>query len=417
MYFRWLTLITSQLINIVHHSKPGLAILDVVTTADKTQPFLPDLHVTDALKTANYTILAPDEKTKPIAQDACRGLESVRIELRDISQTLSNQEGTMLQPGDLIILPAVYPTTEQFKRALQNARQLLTSDGRLCLIVPAYQAEDTEASGRAAGLSDWIRINDFEDVHKQKLVLLIGSNTTVTANGTHHHGEVIILQPPTPSLEAAELAVLLEESLSSLGYLPSPLSWVSDPALFEGKACISLLEADRPVLHELTEDGFARAKKLVLGSAKLLWVSGLDDPGSAVAAGLARVVRNEEPGRAFHTLNADFADAGPEVLCRLILRVFCGGGGDNEFRVVGGVTQVSRVVEDDEMNAELDGIDPAKDKIEIGEVAVGEAGMPLKLCVRNVGLLDSLCFEADFLSGAELGDDEVEITVKATSLK
>lgn len=138
-------------------------------------------------------------------------------------------------------------------------------------------------------------------------------------------------------------------------------------------------------------------------------------PGSAVAAGLTRVVRNEEPGLAFHTLNADLADAGPEGLCRLILRVFCGGGKDSEFRVVGGVAQVSRVVEDDEMNAGLDGIDPAKHKVGTGEVAVGEAGGLLKMCVPNVGLPDSLCFEADFLSGSELGDDEVKI--KATLLK
>jgi hypothetical protein len=398
----------------VHHCNPSVSISEIVIDA-KTRPFLSDFDTVDVLKTANRAIWCPTESAVQATQEIFQESENINIELQSLAQTLSDEEKTTLS-SDLLIVPAVLSATEQFEHIIRNARQLLTSDGHLCLTVPANKSQDIEALGVESGFTDWIKFDDFEDSSKQQLTLLVGSSA-VNTNEAQHHGEVTILQSSDPSKAAAAAAAQLGKSLSALGYKPDLVLWDDDDLSLEGKTCISLLEIDGPILHNLAEEDFDQVKDLILETDSVLWVSSPVDPSSSMVTGLARVVRGEEPGSGFRTLNASLSNS-PSVdqFAKHILRVFQNSTADNEFMIENETIHVSRIVEDDALNGELDLLDP-QNKTSTGKVVLADAPGPLKLCIQNAGLLDSLCFELDDIAGTDLEEDELEITVKATSLK
>jgi zearalenone synthase (highly reducing iterative type I polyketide synthase) len=415
-----------QLIKLIHHSNPEASVVELVSGAGNAQPLLPTLAITDALKTASYTIYVPDEPTKQVMETHLQPLADVGVEVRDMSRTLANgEEESHLDTFNLVIIPA--PDAPREAAVLENVMKLLASDGRLFVVAPVEQAHDIEAFGRAAGVQDWFRLElDHPD---QRLTMLLGHRRRETAvNGVGHSPEVIILQSPDPSAVAADLAGSLMAQLTSKGYPTSSRTWGACEAPdYENKACISLVEIDRPILQHLHENDFNFVQGLILGAEKVLWIGAPPETasGSAVVTGLARVVRSEEPGIVFHTLNLSLPSKGEEMsvelekICGLVLRTFQDSGGENEFRINNGVIEVSRLVEDDELNAELlEGLGLGRQKTTtVKQVPLEDAGRPLKLCVRNAGLLDSLCFEPDTLPDTALADDEVEIEVKATSLK
>jgi hypothetical protein len=400
----------------MHHRKPSISISEVVTDANKTQIFLSDFRIADVLKTADYRVWCLDESTERATREAFQASENVPIKLKDLSQTPSKQE-KRLDSSDLIIIPTILLTTRQFQQILQNAGQLLTSDGRLCLTVPVQQSQDIVALGQAAGLTEWIKFSDFKDPSEQQLTLLIGSSNTKPANGTQKDDEIIILQSPAPSQAVADVAAQLKKTFSSLGYTTFFVSWGSSGALsLKGKTLISLVELDSSILQNPEEDEFAQVKALILESKSVLWISSLHNPISALITGLSRVVRNEEPGLSFRTLNANLSSLeSADRLAEHVLRVFQSSSGDNEFKVENDIIYISRVVEDDVLNGELNLLDPGKNKT-IAQVTLGEAG-PLKLCIQNSGLLDSFYFEHDPIPSRDLEADKIEIMVKAASVK
>ena len=56
-----------------------------------------------------------------------------------------------------------------------------------------------------------------------------------------------------------------------------------------------------------------------------------------------------------------------------------------------------------------------KDKVDL--MPLQQVVCPSKLSIRAQGMLDTLCVEMDDTSASDLGDDELEIEVKATGLE
>ena len=401
----------------MHHCNPGILISEVVANANQLRPHLSDPGIVDVLKTADWRLWCNDEDAKKAMEEACPAPDSTCLELRDLTRTVSSHS-QKLQLSDLIIIPIFLLATDRLEQLLQTAKQLLASSGRLCLTVPATQAQEIVALGRAAGLNDWIMFNDVEDPSKQRLTLLVGSSSCVEGIRDHVNEEVIILQSPNPSKGVTDAAVHLSKSLISVGYRASIIEWGSGTVTFKNKTVISLLEIDngRPFLQDISEEDFAELKLLILESSSLLWVSSIYDPGHSIVTGLSRVIRNEEPGLSFRTLHVDFSN--PSLTAGFtdnVLRILNSDSEENEFMVKDDIIHISRIVEDDALNQKLDLLDPQKRKTIVKE-ALENTG-PLKLFIQNPGLLDSLCFELDSLPATDLENDEIEITVMATSLK
>lgn len=438
--------ILSELIALVHHSDPGLSIAEVATTSregvGKSQPLLisPNNGLSTVLETAECTIWCTDDLSQQAVQNVLDQTEAespVHVEIRDLLRVQSTDTGTTDETrSDVLIIPAsmfISATTEQIELVVKNAKALLASDGRLCVTVPTEKAGVLDTAGRAAGITDWVVFGAVEDAsNQQNLTLLIGSPAlnppdlapiTNGAGTEDHREEVIILQPPTTSDAVGEVTAQLQEILSD-NYAPTIVNWTTCKEtalpLVKGKACISLLEVDAALLPSMTEADFTSLKTLILESSRLLWVHSVacDDPGSSMVSGLARVVRNEEPGLAFRTLSTPRLSSGGSIttdrLSELVSQVFKDEEGETEFMVRDGVIHTSRVVENHILNTELHRLEPRNNKT-TSMVPLDKAG-PLKLSVQTAGLLDSLCYEPDERAATPLADDEVEITVKAASL-
>lgn len=410
----------SELIKLLHHCNPSLSISEAFTRRTD-QPILSHLPgLVDVLKTAECTIWCADEQARQVAEETYPESNDVQIELRDLKQSIPLPEAPS-PATDLIIMNLDSSSSGDTGRLVRNASEMLVDDGRLCLMVPDNESDTAETWGRSAGLSNWFKITTFENTEGQQLALLLGSKFANLAN--EHatppgYDEVVIIHGNRPSQAAKRLSHQLLKCLDSRGCAAVSVPWDDNIQSWTGKPCISLLEVDRAIMDDPTETDFERVKQLMLETTKTLWVSGHGEPSSAIVTGLARTVRNEEPGLAFHTLQFDLSSAQDlSTTAELILHAFLDGSGDNEFMIDNGVINVSRVLEDDATNQQLHLLDPEHNKT-LESAVIGQAAQPLKLSIQNAGMLSSLCFDKN--SGAtttSLEKDEVEIVVKASSIR
>jgi zearalenone synthase (highly reducing iterative type I polyketide synthase) len=193
------------------------------------------------------------------------------------------------------------------------------------------------------------------------------------------------------------------------------VSWGAHlPSATKGKKYVALLELDNSFLEVLGEQDFVSLKELILQASSLLWVTSLDGPATALAAGLARTVRNENAESQFRTLQA--TSTSPNLrpkLAALDTKVATASTEDAEFLEVDGILNTSRVIEDLSLSQAVSGLLSE----EVFPMPLSEASKPQKLSIQNPGMLDTLYFETDVRAMQEIGDDEVEIEVKATGLK
>lgn len=463
------------LIQSMHHSRPELSISEAVATANGDgilESLLlscaaagADSELSTVLETAECSVWAQDEAVYQRCQEHLRKGQDepetclIHATVQDLRRRQHTETPCLdKSSSDIIIVPAAVfasvLTDDQVEVVIKNVTAALASDGRLCLTIPTEKAAQVQSIGRQAGLVEWAVFSDLGN-SEQDLSVLIASQKAGTDGSSINRSkpgrentqrEIVILQPKVASdviaQLTAELVTILSEDTKSP---PTIFKW--DPSgdevaptveTVKGKLCISLLELEAGVLPNMSEAGFNGIKTLVFNSGGLLWVTGLsaDDPGSSMVTGMARVVRNEEPGLGFYTLatprpssSGSSPDGGGasltyKRLAQLTRRVLetigdeeadADAGIDAEFMVQDGVIHTSRVVEDHPLNTDLHRLAPRNSMATTSE-PLAQAG-PLKLSVRNAGLLDTLCYEpCDDDANAPLGDDEVEIAVKAASL-
>lgn len=227
----------------------------------------------------------------------------------------------------------------------------------------------------------------------------------------------MLIEAANPSETARAVSAQLALALGKLSYKTTSFVWGSDVSVLKNKPCIALVELEKSLLGALNEQDFTSLRQLILETASLLWVVGLDDPSGGLISGLARVVRHETSGLSFRTLHTEPASlATPEIIGALTARIFRSKTPDDEFRIRDGIISVSRIEEDALLNEELERLLPHTGK-QINRIPLAQAPGPHKLCVQIPGMLDSLCFEPDELPHTELEADQIEIHVKATALK
>ena len=259
-------------------------------------------------------------------------------------------------------------------------------------------------------------VSDFEDARYQHLSLAVATTSEITGQSSRDR-DIVILEASRPSDRSSALATQLVQELESRAIKTSKISFDRTKCDFKGKECISLMELEASVLEDLSEADFNAVKSIVLDSANLTWVTALDGPAGAVASGMARSIRNEIPGKSFRSLQVqDKSLNKPDELAFLIGQAATTSTPDDEFREDAGVLQVCRVVEDAPMNEDITQL-LVEGKENVENMALEQADGPQMLAIRAQGMLDTLCVEDDDIAGTELGNDEVEIDVKATGLK
>lgn len=269
----------------------------------------------------------------------------------------------------------------------------------------------------AFGLTPTLELSSPKPSGHPSFNLLIGSNTSDMVNGKHDARMITLVEPLNPSVAAQSVVAALDQRLADASVPTQRFRWGSDVSPLKGQSCIVLIDLEEAHLKSTSTNDFAAVQSILSQADNVLWVSGPLGPDSALMTGLARSTRNEIAGLQLRTL--EFTDelfTNTDRSSDLIVRAWNDKGSDTEFFAINGSLQVGRFVEDKSRNDEMEQMLGRKEKPLVSTV-LGEKPQALKLCVRQIGMLDSLCYEPDPLAAAPLNSGELEVEVKASSIK
>lgn len=194
-----------------------------------------------------------------------------------------------------------------------------------------------------------------------------------------------------------------------------------------GKVCIFLTELAKPFLANISSEQFNSLQKVLVSAQGILWVvkgayTNSTSPDSNMVVGLARTLRSETLLN-FTTFDLDQSKPlsdrqAAESIINVFNRSFAASGSssssiDREYMERDGEIFVPRFVDDNAINkfVHQETQESAPDL-----QPFAQEDRPLKMKIKTPGALDTLYFDDDAAVGTPLGDLQVEINVKATSM-
>ncbi|KAL6719039.1 hypothetical protein ACLMJK_003274 [Lecanora helva] len=417
----------SKYLRLLHFTNPQLSILEIQSESMSLLKHLPDIEA--VLETAQCTVACPSDES---LADSGSGLahlgKGVEYVVLDSTRSLGIPE-LQDRKFDVVLASSLEIAPKDFDMVLRNARALLENEGNVCIMevnrpglylsALVESAESRPNSSKSIlphyGLNLHVALNDVDSPYLHQAELLIAQNAAETSF-THENEEIAIIQPMFLSERARAVTHQLCETLAIHSCRTTIFSWGPDISAIKGKSCISLLELEESMLGDLGEQDFETLKFLIAEAQRIFWIVGFDGPSSGMVSGLARVIRNENPGMLFQTAHTNTTTTSSLTgISSAIARIFQSETADNEFKIQDGVVFINRIEEDLVTNKEVQALLPDAPDV-VDKVPLGEANGPVKLCIPNPGILDSICFQADNLPLIGLETDQIEIDVKATAL-
>ena len=182
---------------------------------------------------------------------------------------------------------------------------------------------------------------------------------------------------------------------------------------------------EHPTWKQASEDQFNQLRLMIFRAKGVLWVTrgaAMQNPDAAMSTGVARVVRSENAGINFVMLDLDGKARSSnaqmtEKITTLYRHQFQSQslrtGTDSEYLERDGVLHIQRAIRDEGrdnfVSRETRGAKPQP------QLFVQDERL-LKLKLGSPGRLDSLYFADDDSLQGDIGDDEVEIEVKAAGV-
>ncbi|TLD11441.1 hypothetical protein PspLS_11937 [Pyricularia sp. CBS 133598] len=179
--------------------------------------------------------------------------------------------------------------------------------------------------------------------------------------------------------------------------------------------CIVLSELESPLLTTADAHSLAAVKTMVTGK-QLLWVGKDDFPDTAIITGFAAAIRLEQPNLALVTLAFKSLET-PAAVADKILSVSARIISDKKtnetaYKVVNGVLEIPRLTEATAVNRH---IFQAPSTLTV-PTPFTTSPKPLRLQIKQIGLLSSLRFTYDAIYTTPLNDLEVEFKMMATAV-
>ena len=362
---------------------------------------------------------------------------------------------------DVIVAGHMLHGTRSIGAALQYCHKLLRPGGRLVITDYTHPVdrvgfvlgtlpnwwlhEDGREGGPLINESDWSRhleasgfsgldivIKDDNDdaVHSSSMMV-----STKRKDIEIPFKKMVIVDAVDKSEAANTLASSVAKLIGDLGIevtradLESAVAVDSTTgkSLVSGTHVLSLVEAEKPLLANISESDFAHLKHLLLQSEGGLWVSRAGrqvdpagDPAFDAISGLLRVTRQEKPDLRMLEMNFSTrmnlaTDAAADLVYRVI-RSLCNDDLlqlESEFCERDGRLFVPRIFDEMHKNHSLQtlGLRPTPER-----QPLFQPNRPLKLDIGTPGMLDSLHFVDDPAALEPLAENDVEIEVLANSL-
>lgn len=354
----------------------------------------------------------------------------------------------------------MFHETRSLDAALSNCHKLLRPGGRIVLsnftnplkwisfvfgTLPSWWlSEDGRVGSPLIGEDTWhehllesqfsgldVVIKDTSDGRAHRSSMMVSTKPSPI---TIPFKDVVMIDAPNPSEAVKAMSSNIQRKLEELGLTVehATLEEAATPdakgkPLVSKKAVVSLLEAESPLVSNMSEANFHPLKKALLNCLGGLWISRAGrqvdpsgDPAFCATTGLLRVFRIEKPDIRLHELNfSSQMDISSEAASDLVGRVFksiCNHNFlnlESEFSELDGRLQIPRLFDEPHKNHSLQ---------TLGHQVLPELqsylqpDRPLKLDIGVPGMLDTLRFIDDPRPLKPLAADEVEIEIVANAL-
>ena len=353
----------------------------------------------------------------------------VQVKTLDISKD-PIQQGFQAGIYDLIIASNAFNETSSVDESFVNSRKLLKPRGRLILLNSVVK----ESSGDED--SNWetrLEQHGFERANtatQSSMVVataLDAAESTSTLRRNDFPSVRILRQSQESDDEFGSLARSIMAQLTPQGFPCSLVEWSPEPVNVDA-IHIVLDNMANPVLAGPTAERFAQIVSLVTTAKSVLWVScqptgaDINDPSKGMINGLARVVRRENAGMRFVTVNvqdentlsnpATLVSRLSDIIARSFATPISVTKSDEDEYTFGNKGQV--LIPRVHADAKFD--DWVKRAIYPQTMETGpfqQPDRPLKLEVETPGLLSSLRFVDDDTPGKPLGPYDLELEARA----
>ncbi|OAA35189.1 Beta-ketoacyl synthase [Metarhizium rileyi] len=419
-----------------HHAKPNLSVLELSLDAVPYSIFAALPSRQSILQTAQYAIRVSQDgvQDRIRSQFGSQG-SGIDVAVTDFTQKIDETLGK----HDVILIFDPGFLHAKLEVVLRNARKLLNPGGK---IIVAEVNEPGLYLGTALGCLHWTRNLDVSQSSWTSCLSrfgltpaleLIDANTDATGHGkfqlrltgsaaesngssSHQPQQVTLIESADASEMAQGVAEAVAQRLQEASIPTKRVHWGCDVSQLKGQPCIVLTDLQSALLKDLAPEDLAALQSLFLHAESTLWVTGPLGPDAALITGLARSVCNEAAGVQIRTLEVtDLPISAAAGYADMVARVFRYRGSDTEFQWHSDALLVSRLTEDEDRNEEIAQL-LGQGETAAAETTLQETPEGLKLCVRQIGMLDSACYEPDPLALEPLEAGEVEVDVKASGV-
>ncbi|KAM0421170.1 hypothetical protein ACHAPT_011062 [Fusarium lateritium] len=417
-----------EYLQLLAFKQPHMKILEVATGSEGgvALPLIQALDRPEGLLLDRYCYTgARNEPLEQVKASLQKWSDRVDVKALDISKDPTGQ-GFQQNEYDLVIASDAFHGTTSVDESLTNSRKLLRPRGRL--VLGAHDGHQDDALSSESDRDVRLERHGFREVTPDPgsltgLIVATAVDTPSTLRQDFPSVRIICQSPSDNGF--ASLADSLAAKMTSQGFPCSLDAWSSEPVGIDS-IYVVLDDAADAVLASPTSDKFSQVVALVTKAKNVLWVScqssGADvhNPTKGMITGLARVVRRENAGMRFVTVDVqtDVLSGSGTLVSRLqdiVARSFdtpigVARSDEDEYIFSDDQLLIPRVHPD----AKFD--DWVKRAIHAQSMATGpfqQADRPLKLEVETPGLLSSLRFVDDKIPSKPLRPFELELEAKA----
>ncbi|KAJ6031693.1 Acyl transferase/acyl hydrolase/lysophospholipase [Penicillium herquei] len=389
----------ASIINLASHETPGMRVLEVgAGTGGMTEQVLGVFEEreirTGAFSFAEYcyTDISPMflERAKS-RWPRFEGDGRLNFQTLDIAQSIESQ-GFEPASYDLVIAASVLHATPSLEITIQNVRKALKPGGRLILL-EAIKPEDIVTNFMAGLTPGWWVARDKWRLHSPAVSEPVWDHN-LRKNGFSGNDMVIrdyedeschvvsiilstaveIPELSTPKPNPSNLVVMVDQNSDMQSNLAKLAHATHDPhgnstlricsfteediqrTLINTRddIVICLVEVARPLLANLSEDGFKALRKLIALAPKLLWVTDSGTgfskvPEFSIVQGFMRTVRAEQPSS--HLVSLSIESEPDSMACstaisKVVERSFTFGSEETEYTFKNGALMTARAIKD-----------------------------------------------------------------------
>ncbi|KAI2942232.1 hypothetical protein CBS147321_5394 [Aspergillus niger] len=439
-------------IDALAHKTPQMRILEVNASTGSLAPQLISAlthHGVDGTETHRFSLYDYTDRSDRCLQEVPERLAAlsrkVAYRVLDIDQDPVAQ-GFDLASYDVVVSAWVSGHVQGLASFVRNARKLLKPGGTL-LILDMVRGGSLRSGFVFGTLPEWwedtcsvqgwdslLTSNGFSGVeisfpHDLGCNVMATTATgTMAINCSPPLKRTILVIDPESRLQAQVASILSDTSLR-VGYAIEICSLSDMDTLStstDGSLAVMLPEIEQPFLVDLNETTYKALHSLLCKAQDVVWVTAGNEesphaPRRHIVDGLARVLCTENDRLSFITAHLEDHAANPAVWAKHIYQIMgtrleqhATKASELDYREQDGVLHIGRVAEAEELNDALFEQTQAPPK-----VRPFKQGPPLTCTIANPGSVESkaMLFVED--TGAierPLGDDEVEIEVKAVGV-